>query len=186
MNRPGLRTMLLGSRFTGPVIIAVCAYVAFAWWTGGGHRIIGLIALGLAVASLRAIATCAAYRKWSKDWEGMSPQAKAGKPRNTVMPSVVASVAIPALLTYAHQSSAPALLQSSLTPLTLAGGLLAWLLIVFRLLWVLRPKAEKGRQQPTPLVTIAVKRPALPAPDLRGAYQRLPAYCQTLLKGSAQ
>lgn len=183
--RPSTRTLLLGSRFTAPFIMAGCAFVAYQWWGGGGQGIIGLLAIGLFLASAKAVFTVAAYRRWRVDWEGMSPQAQVRKPGRRVLASLLALAAIPALLIYAGQPVAPAALHDSITPVTTASLTFAWLLIAGRLLWMVRPKAQARRKQPTPLVLVAIKRPLLPVPTIRDAYQRLPPYCQQLLRGQA-
>jgi len=181
MNRPGLRTMLLGSRFTAPPIMAGCAYVAYQWWVDGGHGIIGLLAAALFIASAKALNTVLAYRRWRADWDAMSSDTprKGAKPR-----PVLGLLGIAAVLTgylWACYDDLPGQLQAWLAigiAFCLAS---ATALSVARLLRKAWPRRRQKDDPPT-LVSVAVKRSAFAVPTVQACYQRLPDYCLRLLQ----
>ena len=186
--RPDMRTMLLGSRFTAPLIMAGCTYVTYRWWEGGGHGIIGLIAIGLFIASAKAMNSVAVYRRWRADWDGMSLQGQTkdrkAHSRGIAIAKLLAGAVVTLVAMFACLGTPPFELGGWQLLTAEGGGALAFALILGRLICLVWPPRRR-RQQPTQLVSVAIERPVRPVTTIRDAYKRLPGYCLQLLKGQA-
>ena len=183
-QRPGLRTLLFGSYFTAPVIMAGSALYTWHWWAAGGPDNTGLVAIGLFLVSAKALSKVAAYKRWRADWEAMSPDAKPKRFKfgaGTVA-QVLAIILAGIVGLYASSPDAPPELHGWIVLCAVATLALVALVMAFRLLRRVWPKR---RQRPTPLASVVVQRPVLPVPTIREAYQHLPDYCLQLLKRQA-
>lgn len=180
MNRPGLGTLLLGSRLTAPPIILGSAYVTYRWWESGGYGLLGFVAIALFLASLRAMGQVAAYRRWRADWRAMSPP---GAGRNwRLNPSAIASILVAILVglgtIWATGPDAPEQLRGNFEPMAVGLALFGIALVGGRALW---RRWLRRRDGALPTVTLAIRGPVLRAPSLGACYRRLPPYCQPLL-----
>jgi len=184
MNRPGMRTMLLGSRFTAPFIMMGCVDVAYRWWEAGGQSILGLLAIALFFASAKAAGDTAAYRQWRADWRGMTGASTARrKLRPATVATLVALAMVGAAVAVASQLDLSPAAHDWLVLGAIVCALLGAVLMLGRITWLIWPR--RRRPKPTPLVSVAVHAAAVPVPTIRDAYQRLPDYCLQLLKGQA-
>jgi hypothetical protein len=180
MNRPGLRTLLLGSRLTAPPIMLGSAYVTYRWWESGGYGLLGFVAIALFLASLKAMGQVAAYRRWRADWRAMSPQGAGRSWR--LNPATIASILVSILvglgMIWVTGSDAPAPLRGNFEPMAVGLALFGIALVVGRAVWT---RWRRRRDGALSTVTLAIRGPVLRAPSLGACYRRLPPYCQQLI-----
>lgn len=181
MNRPGLRTLVLGSRLTAPPILLGSGWYAWHWWQAGGVDNTGLIAIVLFVVSAKATTEMAAYRQWRADWRAMATggETRNWRPKPTTIASLVGLLLIGVGMVWAQSPDAPAGLRDHLAPLAVGCAALAVLLILGRLVWRFWPR-RRGKM---PVVTLVNGGPIHRPLSIRACYRRLPPHCQTLLKG---
>ncbi|WP_408591820.1 hypothetical protein [Novosphingobium sp.] len=183
MKRPGLRTLLLGSRLTAPPIFLGSAWYTWHWWQAGGPDNTGIATIALMLLSAKAASNVAAYRQWRADWRAMGPQgAPAARPviRPQTIVAILGIVLTGLLALWLARPEATAQEHAALGLLTLGGGAAAMLLVAIRLIRMLPWPRRRAR---LPVVTIAIRRPVLRVPSIRGCYRRLPPYAKQLLKG---
>lgn len=182
MTPPNFHTRIMGSRLVAPVIMTTSAFVTYVWWAQGCQDIVGFLTIGLFAASANAMKEVANYRRWQQEWDAMVPgeiAAKQRRQRAFIGTAIIAIIAFAGIMLASRPEAAPYLHEWGM-PLTVGGVLLgaAWRVICF-LRWAL----YLSRRNRSPLVAVAVKRPVANVPSLQTAYQRLPSYCQPLLKG---
>ena len=180
---PDLRTLLLGSRFTGPLIVAGCAFVTYRWWEAGGQGIIGILAMALCIASARAMARVSAHRRWQAQWQAMTPGATNKRPKRgpVRIATVVGLCLVLAAVMVATQLPLSTSAHDWLVTDAIGCAVLVVGLLLVRLVW----RHWRRKPKAMPLVSVAVKRAGRRVPTVRGCYQNLPPYCQYLLKGRA-
>ena len=178
MTPPNLRTVLLGSRFTAPPIMLLCAFITYRWWVDGGQGILGLLMIGLFLASVKAASEVGAYRRWRADWEAMSPHQRPRglRLRPAPLALLMGIVAVSAGLLLACQPGAPPELHRWMVWIAIVSA--ALILVRF-----MRWRWPWGQRERLALVAVAVRGPVVHVPSIQGCYQRLPSYCQQLLEG---
>ena len=178
MNPPNFHTRVLGSRLVAPVVLAVSAFVTYLWWSNGCEGYLGLFTMILFAAAGQAMKQVAAYRQWAKDWASLAPPDQRQKPK--AMPLVLAGAAILFVLYLAGLPSSQ--LHAWAKPMP---GVVACV-VALALLHALWRFWRRQQQAKSRLVAVAVRGPVRPVASLPEAYQRLPDYCQHLLKGRPQ
>ncbi|ESQ82996.1 hypothetical protein [Asticcacaulis benevestitus] len=182
MNPPDLNTRIMGSRLVAPVVMATSAFITYLWWVDGCQNMLGIFMICIFAASANAMKQVAAYREWQQAWDAMVPgeiAAKRRKQRAFIGTLIVAILAFGGIMLASRPAAAPYLHEWGM-PLIVVGGLLGAAWLVIRLLWWVWSRWRRHRSL---LVAVAVKRPVVHVPSLQTAYQRLPSYCQPLLKG---
>lgn len=172
MNKPPLKTMILGNPIVGLGIYGLGALTLYGWWQNADAWPLGLMALVAMSTTARAGEQADAYRNWKRAWDAMGddplPSGRGGRVGRTI----VGLTLIAAFVWYlASQSDRPGY-DLALGWLVLGG--VAMLVVAILAKW---RKARRARPIKTTVVTVVVKGPVLRVPTLAEAYRALPDYC---------
>jgi MFS family permease len=175
MNKPPLKTMLLGHPIIGLPIYAVSAFVLYCCSQDSGLWLFGVGALVAIITTQAAGEQADAYRNWKRAWDAMSDD----PPRPARWPAMVGKVLVAALALFiaGHDDRLTSSLVLGWLPLV-GGGLLALLAMLLMMRW-LRRRSHMVKNR---AVTVAITRPIFAVPDMLQCYRSLPEHCQSLLR----
>lgn len=175
MTRPPLRVMALGhSAVVAPVMLLGIAAL-FACWQNPDVWPLGLLALFVMNAVIKANGQASAYRRWKQAWDDLADVPPARRRpihwRRLLWMALAGGLGAIGYLHGAPAAMATAILVAM--PVLLVIGV--------RKLW------RRQRRQPAAknntAVAICIGAPIHPVPPLADAYRRLPDYAQRALGG---
>lgn len=172
MNKPPLKTMILGNPILGLTIYGLGALTLYAWWQNADAWPLGLMALFAMSATARAGEQADAYRNWKRAWDAMGddplPSGRGGRAGR----ALVGLTLIAALVWYLASHSDRSGYDLAFGWLVL--GSVAMLVVAILAKW---RKVRRARPIKTTVVTVVVKGPVLRVPTLAEAHRALPDYC---------
>lgn len=174
MNRPPLKTRLVGHPLvTGPLSIAA-AWSGYACWQNTDVLPGTICLMVLAGWSLNANGVMVRYQSWKRAWDGMAPS-HAPRHSSAWRPWAGAAMIAATFFYVTAHANQPGY--------AFAQGWMVIGLSLATILWLgkrLRRGRTKGNRND--LATVVIRRPLLPVPSVEEAYRRLPAYCRQLLE----
>jgi hypothetical protein len=175
MNKPPLKTMLLGHPVIGLPIYAVSAFVLYCCTQDSGLWLFGVGALVAITTTQAAGQQADAYRNWKRAWDAMSDDPQ----RPARWPAMVGTVLVAALalLIAGHADRLANSLVQGWLPIIVGGGV-ALLAMLSMMRWLSRRRAKVN----TATVAVAISRPIFAVPDMVQCYRSLPEHCQSLLR----
>lgn len=184
MRPPSLRTWLLGSRFTAPLILLGCAYHTWQWWQAGGMDNTGYFTLILLGVSAKAAHEVHSYRQWQAAWRAMAPGGylPRWRPRPATIVAILGILAVGLLLVGTGNAAPSAQTQHAMMPIVILCAMTGMALLLSCAFYRLRARMGQRRQARLPVVALAIRRPIRRLISIRACYRRLPPYCQTLLR----
>lgn len=176
MNKPPLKTMLLGHPVIGLPIYGVSAFVLYCCWQDSGPWLFGVGALAAITTTQAAGEQAQAYRNWKRAWDAMSDE----PPHPARWPAMVGTVLVAALVMFiaGHADRSAYSLVLGWLPI-IGGGLLALFVMLSMMRWLRRRRRRTVKNR---AVTVAITRPIFPVPDMLQCYRSLPEHCQSLLR----
>ena len=178
MNKPSLKTRIVGHPIIGLSIFGMGAFVLYQWTQDSQVWPLGVAALCAMSATMRAADQVEAYRTWKLAWDAMGDAPLPSGRGKRIIGYLIGTAIIAAMILYlvAHSDQPSYRLALGWMAITGGGGLVTLLLVkLFRA----RPKrAAKAKDS---FVTIAIARPIFAVPDLRQCYRKLPEHCHALL-----
>ena len=178
MNKPPLRTRILGHPLVGLPILGLGAFVLYQCTQDTSNWPLGLGAMGAISATLRASEKAEAYRTWKLAWDSMSDAPPPSGRLGRVVRGLVGLALFGALILFLIGHSDKPEYGIALGWVILVGGLGVLAMLVTRLWRSRRRKSKAAKAQP---VTLAITRPIYAVPDMRQCYRKLPEHCHVLL-----
>jgi hypothetical protein len=176
MNKPPLKTMLLGHPIIGLPIYGVSAFVLYCCTQDSGLWLFGVGALVAITTTQAAGQQAQAYRNWKRAWDAMSDD----PPRPARWPAMVGTVLVAALALFiaGHADRQAYSLVLGWLPIIVVGGVA--LLATYSIMrWLRRRPRHTVKNR---AVTVAITRPIFAVPDMLQCYRSLPEHCQLLLQ----
>jgi hypothetical protein len=169
MKQPSPATYIIGSP---PVMLG--AWGTLGWllyqWTQNGNvwPLVAIVAC-LIPPVMKADASVKAYKRWKREWDGLSgTQQRRAAPNRHVIGVTLTILAITLLM------GQPVAVQHAAALLGTATGFI--ILIILGLSRVVKAGRRRRNTKPQ-IVTICVKRPVFGVPTLYDAYRALPDHC---------
>jgi hypothetical protein len=178
MNRPSLRTRILGHPLVGLPIFGFGAFILYQYTQDGSNWPFGLAAMGAISATIRASEQAERYRLWKLAWDAMSDAPTPSGRMGRVVRGIVGLALFGALTAFLIGHSDKPEYSIALGWMLLVGGLGVLVMLIARLWRSRRRKTKAAKVQP---VTLAIARPIFAVPDLRQCYRNLPEHCHALL-----
>ena len=181
MNRPPIKTMLLGHPLIGLPIYGVGAFVLYQCWYDPSLWLFGVGALVAMSTAAKASDQADAYRNWKRAWDAMGDGPLPSGRGNRIIGYLIGTAIIAVTILYLIDHSDQPAYRLGLVWMVVvgvAGGLFA----VIRSL--MRRRRRKPAKQVILPVSIAVRRPLIANGDLMSAYRALPEHCQRLLRNA--
>lgn len=175
MNRPPLRTMILGHpAVTALALIAglPCAAAGFA--AGGSGWLVSAASLVIVGAVAKANEVANAYKRWQREWGAMS-EPVARTRRGSATTALALAICVGGFLVACQDAQTRSAIVGCLLILLVPVGL------VIALQRLLRGRAARPRRGPSQVTVVA--RPLFPTKSLQAAYAELPEHCQRVLTG---
>ncbi len=178
MNKPSLKTRIVGHSIIGLSIFGMGAFVLYLWTQDSQVWPLGVAALCAMSATMRASDQVAAYRTWKLAWDAMGDAPLPSGRGNRILGYLIGTAIIAAITLYLidHSDQPSYRLALGWMAITGSGGLVTLLLMkLFRAFPKRAPKAK------TSFVALAIARPIHAVPDMRQCYRDLPEHCLALL-----
>lgn len=180
MREPPAQTKLLAS---APVFFGawgMALWTAYQWTQHPAAWPLVLITGAGVAAVMKADAQVRAYRHWKAEWDAMAGAPPRRAPWLMLLGMALGVPFTVMLFGIGQQSGSQAVLG---VLLLILGPLL--LLGLLQRLWRALRRRSRTRSARAKPVAVCVRRPLLPVPSLRAAYQALPPYCHDLLRGQS-
>jgi hypothetical protein len=178
MNKPSLKTRLLGHPLVGLPIFGFGAFILYQCYMDGSNWPFGLAAMGAINATMRASEQAERYRLWKLAWDAMGDAPPPSGRMGRVFRSVVGLALFGALIAFLIGQSDKPEYSIALGWVLLVGGLAVLAMLIVRLWRARRRKTKAAKVQP---VTLAITRPIHAIPTIAQCYRKLPEHCAALL-----
>ena len=179
MNRPPIKTMLLGHPLIGLPIYGVGAFVLYQCWHDPSLWLFGVGALAAMSTAAKASDQADAYRNWKRAWDAMGDDVP--RRQNTALRQMMGILLVIMLGGYLAANRDQPGYAAALVWMVVV-GVAGGLFVVIRSL--MRRRRRKPAKQVILPVSIAVRRPLIASGDLMSAYRALPEHCQRLLRNA--
>ena len=180
MNRPPIKTMLLGHPLIGLPIYGVGAFILYQCWYDPSLWLFGVGALAAMSTAAKASDQADAYRNWKRAWDAMGdgplPSGRGGRIARFLIGVAMIAALILFLLGHSDQ---PAYRLALGWLVVVGGGGLVALLVIW--LFRLRPK-RAAKAAKNSVVTVAIARPIFAVPDMLQSYRQLPEHCHLVMR----
>jgi hypothetical protein len=178
MNKPSLKTRIVGHPIIGLSIFGMGAFVLYQWTQDSQIWPLGVAALCAMSATMRAAEQADAYRTWKMAWDAMGDAPLPSGRGNRILGYLIGFAIIAAMIVYLVAHSDQPSYRLALGWMTITGGAGLVALLMMKLFRALPKRAPKAK---TSFVTVAIARPVHAVPDMRQCYRNLPQHCQALL-----
>ena len=178
MNRPSLKTRMLGHPLVGLPIFGFGAFILYQCYLDGSNWPFGLAAIGAINATIRASEQAERYRLWKLAWDAMGDAPPPSGRMGRVVRSVVGLALFSALILFLIGQSDKPEYSIALGWVLLVIGLSLVGRLVTRLWRSRRRKTKAVKIQP---VALAITRPIFAVRDTAQCYRKLPEHCLALL-----
>lgn len=188
MREPPARVRFIGHPLVSTPIMGLCGFAIYAWSQNPGAMIVGVGGIVGLMWTMRAQNTMNQYRRWKRAWDSMGEPAA---PRQ--VGPLLGKLAVAALVVggfaLAGSGAMPSGGGAALGGLVLIGAVVAGIVGLAMLGRRLGgatslPTRRRKNADQTKLVRIAQSKPILPAPDLKAAYDALPAHSWQVIEAT--
>jgi hypothetical protein len=180
MNKPPLKTRMLGNAVIGLSVYGIGGFILYQWTQDSSIWPLGVAAVFAISATMRAGEQADAYRNWKRAWDAMSddplPSGRGGRAARVFVGVAMIAALLLFLLGHSDQQ-AYALALGWLV--VVGGGALVALLV--RRLFRSRPR-RAAKAAKNSVVTVAIARPIFAVPDMLQSYRQLPEHCHLLMR----
>ena len=185
MNRPPIKTMLLGHPLIGLPIYGVGAFILYQCWYDPSLWLFGVGALVAMSTAAKASDQADAYRNWKRAWDAMGdgplPSGRGGRVARFLVGVAMIAALILFLLSHSDQ---PAYRLALGWLVVVGGGGLVALLVIRLFRSLMRRRRRKPANQASNPVSIAVRRPLIASGNLMSAYRALPEHCHLVMRNA--
>lgn len=180
MNKPPLKTRMLGNPLVGLSVYGIGGFILYQWTQDSSIWPLGVTAACGISATMRAGEQADAYRNWKRAWDAMDdsplPSGRGGRVARAFVG--VAMIAALLLFLLGHSDQQASGLALGWLMAVGGGGLVA--LLVTRLFRSRPRRAAKAAKNS--VVTVAIARPIFAVPDMLQSYRQLPEHCHLLMR----
>lgn len=177
MREPPARVQFIGQPLVSTPIMGLCGFAIYAWSQNPQAIIVGIGAIIGLIWTGKAQNTMNQYRRWKKAWDGMAEPA-APKPAGPMLGKAIIALLVVGGFALAAGGGMPAG-GGAVEGLVMIGAVIAGTVLLARraLSGGRTGRAAKAKATTATVpVRVAVTRPVLAVPDLKGAYDALPAH----------
>jgi hypothetical protein len=181
MRKPTGVTGFVGSQPVTLAILAGCAFSLYLWYYNSDAAVLGLASLWVAAWAMNANAKVAEYKAWKRAWDAMGPDVPQAPRKDHPALKACVFVLIVLGVGYALHSN-PDEPGYRIAFYWLVGGSAALLFAcLVRFTRRAGGSANGHHLAAGSAVEVCVGRPLMSVPNLKGAFDALPAHCWRVL-----